>query len=117
MDTRVLINLFHILLVAPFLIWTGVSRGNAPEGSFMLLFFLGIVVFLYHSYKSWIRLSANSSYVWVNLIHALWIGPLLLYIGAKKKETPRPAFELLLLTAFGALGYHLYELAAHYDFL
>jgi hypothetical protein len=53
----------------------------------------------------------------VNLIHALWIGPLLLYIGAKKKETPRPAYELLLLTAFGALGYHMYELAAHYDFL
>lgn len=55
--------------------------------------------------------------MWVNLIHFLWIGPLILYIGAYKKETPRPAYELLLLTTFGALGYHLYELATQYDFL
>jgi hypothetical protein len=53
----------------------------------------------------------------VNLIHALWVGPLLLYIGIHKKETVRAAYELLLLTGFAALGYHLYELAAHYDFI
>jgi hypothetical protein len=34
-----------------------------------------------------------------------------------KKDTPRPAYELLLLTAFGALGYHLYEIASYYDYL
>jgi hypothetical protein len=34
-----------------------------------------------------------------------------------KKDTPRPAYELLLLTAFAAFGYHLYELAAYSDFL
>jgi N,N'-diacetyllegionaminate synthase len=34
-----------------------------------------------------------------------------------KKETPRSAYEILLLTSFGALGYHLYELATQYDFL
>jgi hypothetical protein len=117
MDTRVLINLFHISLVVPFLLWIGISRGNTPDGAYIALIVLGIIVTLYHSYKAWIRFSSNSSYIWVNLIHALWIGPLLLYIGAKKKETPRPAYELLLLTAFGALGYHMYELAAHYDFL
>jgi hypothetical protein len=117
MDKHVLINLFHILLVAPFFIWVGISRGSVPDGAYIALIVLGIIVTLYHSYKSWVRLSSFSSYVWVNLIHALWIGPLLLYIGAKKKETPRPAYELLLLTAFGALGYHLYELASHYDFL
>jgi hypothetical protein len=117
MDSRIIINLFHIFLVAPFLIWIGISRGNTPDSAFMVLLVLGIIVTLYHAYKSWIRLSANSSYVWVNLIHALWIGPLLLYIGARKKDTGRPYFELLLLTAFGALGYHLYELVTHYDLL
>jgi multisubunit Na+/H+ antiporter MnhB subunit len=117
MDARVVINLFHILFVAPFLLWVGISRGNTPDGAFTTLLVLGIIVTLYHAYKSWIRLAAKSSYVWVNLIHALWIGPLLLYIGARKKDTERPVFEMLLLTAFGALGYHLYELAAHYDFL
>lgn len=117
MDARILINLFHILLVVPFLVWIGVSRTNIPDAAFNTLLAVGIIVVLYHAYKSYIRLASNSGFVWVNLIHALWIGPLMLYIGAKKKETPRPAFELLLLTAFGALGYHLYELVTHYDFL
>lgn len=117
MDGRVVINLFHILFVVPFFIWIGVSRGNTPEGAFIALLVLGVIVALYHAYKTWIRLAAKSSYVWVNLIHALWIGPLMIYIGTRKKDTGRPFFEMLLLTAFGALGYHLYELAAHYDFL
>lgn len=117
MDKHVLINLFHIALIVPFFLWIGISRGNVPDGAYIALIVLGIIVTLYHAYKAFIRISNNSSYVWVNLIHALWIGPLLIYIGAKKKDTPRPAYELLLLTAFGALGYHMYELAAHYDFL
>ncbi len=117
MDAHVIINLFHILLVAPFLIWVGVSRSNLPDGAFITLLVVGIIVTFYHAYKSWIRFSAKSNYIWVNLIHFLWIGPLMVYIGTRKKDTPRPAFELLLLTAFGALGYHMYELAAHYDFL
>ena len=117
MDAHVLVNLFHILLVAPFLLWVGISRGNLPDGVFIGLIVLGIIVTLYHAFKAYRRLVAGSGYAWVNIIHALWIGPLLLFIGSKKREGHRPAYELLLLTAFGALGYHLYELAAHYDFL
>ncbi len=117
MDTHVILNIFHIMLVAPFLIWVGISRDRLPEGVFTALIVLGIVLTLYHGFKAYNRLVAKSSYVWVNLIHALWVGPLLFYVGVNKKETPRSAFELVLLTAFGALGYHMYGLAAHYDFL
>ena len=117
MDTRILINLFHIILVVPFLIWIGITRGNLPEEVFKALVGLGAILAVYHGYKSWIRWQQGSQYLWVNLIHALWIGPLLVYIGANKKDTPRSAYELLLLTSFGALGYHLYELATQYDFL
>lgn len=117
MDIHILLNLFHILLVAPGLIWVGISRGNLPSGVFTALLMLGIFITVYHGYKAYNRFVAKSAYIWVNLIHFVWIGPLLMYIGARKKETPRPAYELLLLTAFGALGYHLYELVTHYDFL
>lgn len=117
MDTRVLLNLFHILLVVPFFLWVGVSRGTLPDGTFITCLVLGLIVFLYHGFKAWIRLQQKSGLVWINLVHFLWVGPLLMYIGAKKKEAPRPAYELLLLTGFAALGYHLYELAAHYDFM
>ena len=52
---------------------------------------------------------ANPS-IWVNLIHMLVIAPLLLWIGYYGKETSRAAYELLLMTGFAALGYHLYSL-------
>jgi hypothetical protein len=117
MDIHVLLSLFHILLVVPFFLWVGVSRGTLPEGAFTACFIIGLFLVVYHAVKAWIRFQKQSSYLWVNLIHALWIGPLLMYIGARKKDAPRPAYELLLLTGFAALGYHLYELATHYDFL
>ena len=41
----------------------------------------------------------------------LVVAPLLLWIGYYGKETSRAAYELLLMTGFAALGYHLYSLA------
>lgn len=113
MDTHVLINLFHILLVVPFFLWVGISRAGLPIAAYWVLVGLGLILIIYHGYKAYLRYTQGSNMIWVNLIHALWIGPLLLYIGLKKKDTERPAYELLLLTTFGALGYHLYELAAY----
>jgi len=117
MDTHIIINLFHILLIAPFLLWVGISRGSFPDWVFTTLMALGAILVLYQGCKAYTRFVKGSNYIWVNLIHVLWVGPLLLYIGYKKKDTPRPAYELLLLTAFGAFGYHLYSLASEYDFL
>lgn len=115
-DTHVILNIFHILLVAPFFLWIGVSRGSLPDGAFVTCLILGLLLVVYHGYKAFIRFMSKSNYLWVNLIHALIVGPLLLYVGINKKDTPRPAFEMLLLVGFAALGYHLYELATHYDF-
>jgi len=117
MDTRLLLNFFHILLVAPFLLWIGIARGNIPAEVFQGLVALGIFLIIYHGYKAYGRWLKSSDNLWVNLIHVVWLGPLLIYIGYRKKETPRSAYEMLLLTAFGALGYHLYEVATTFDFL
>lgn len=116
MDAHVILNLFHILLVAPFFLWVGISRSTLPGWVYGVLFFLGLILVVYHGYKAYVRWTQKSNYIWVNLIHAIVVGPLLLYIGAMKKETPRPAYEMLLLVAFSALGYHLYELAMYHDF-
>ena len=116
MDSHLIINLLHILLIAPFLIWVGISRNTLPNPWFIVVLVLGIIVTVYHAYKALIRYTKGSSFIWVNLIHALWVGPLLIYIGARKENAPRWSFELLLLTAFSALGYHLYNAAVYYDF-
>jgi len=38
------------------------------------------------------------------------VGPILVYIGLMKKETPFKAFEIVLMLAFASLGYHGYYL-------
>ena len=113
MDAHVIINLFHIFIAAPFLLWIGIARSSIPDQVFMLLIGLGIFMIIYHGYKAYVKYFKGSNSIWVNVIHVVWVAPLLIYIGANKKETMRPAYELVLLTAFGALGYHLYELAAY----
>lgn len=113
LDGHAYLNLFHIFLVVPFFLWVGIARANLPIPVFWVLVGLGILLAIYHGYKAVIRYMNESPMIWVNLIHALWVGPLLFYIGFNKKDTPRPAYELLLLTAFGALGYHLYEFAQY----
>lgn len=51
--------------------------------------------------------------LWINVMHVLYIGPLLIYIGYNKKDTPRYAYEILALFGFGALGYHIYQTIVH----
>ena len=45
---------------------------------------------------------------WVNLIHILLVGPVLVYIGYNGEKTQRLYFELLLMLGFAAIGYHGY---------
>lgn len=117
MDARVLLNLFHIFIIAPLFLWAGMIRSNAPDYLYIVLLILGVILFFYQSYKAYLRFVQKSNYIWVNLLHIILIAPLLIYVGIYKKETPRPAYELLLLAGFGALGYHLYEFAMFHDFL
>jgi hypothetical protein len=77
---------------------------------YKVAFVVGIVVTLYHGYKSILKLKAGSQSLWVNLLHVLFVGPLLIYIGLNEQQTPRAAYELLAITGFGAAGYHIYYL-------
>ena len=110
MDTHLLIGLLHLAIIVPFLLYVGFNRAATPECMYSVLFGTGILIMIFHGYKAAIRIMAASPVVWVNLIHALLIGPLILWIGYYAKRTERPAYEMLLIAAFGALGYHLYTL-------
>lgn len=110
MGSHIPINVFHILVVVPFFLYVAFVRGQLVPWVFNILLGLGGVILLYHlmlSYKKWV---AKSPSLWVNLIHVIAVAPLLIYIGVKGYDTPRWAFEILALTAFGALGYHLYSM-------
>ena len=110
MDIHLLLSLFHIFAVVPFFLYIALSRANTPYSVYKAAFVVGILVTLYHGYKSILKFKAGSQSLWVNLIHVLFIGPLLIYIGLNEQQTPRAAYELLAITGFGAAGYHIYYL-------
>jgi hypothetical protein len=110
LDQHFVLSVVHLLFVVPLFLVIGVMRGNTPHWLFQSVFLIGAVLLVYHGFKLVVRLHARSNYAWVNAIHLLWIAPLLLYIGYYKKDTPRSAYEMLLLLGFAAGGYHLYSL-------
>lgn len=109
-DTYFLVAIFHVIVVAPALIYVGIQRAATPDWMYTVLIAFGILVLLYHGFKSIGRVMAKSPWAWVNLLHALVVAPLFLWVGYYGKRTGRPAYDMLLLTAFAAFGFHLYRL-------
>jgi hypothetical protein len=107
---HITLSLFHILAVSPFLLYIAIVRGQLQPWMFTLLQILGILILIYHSYRTIVRWRAHSSAVWINLIHVLTVAPLLIYIGSRGYDTPRWAYEVLAMLSFAALGYHLYSI-------
>ena len=110
MDAFFLIVILHVVVIVPFLLWVGFNRAATPEWAYNVLFGTGLLVLIYHSYKALTRLLAGSMDAWKNLIHVLIVSPLFLWIGYYGKRTERPAYDMLLVAAFGAFGFHLYKL-------
>jgi uncharacterized membrane protein len=109
-DNHFWIAIIHLLFVVPLFLYVGFSRANTPQWLYMALFVIGAVIAVYHGFKLLIRLKNRSAYWWVNAIHVITVAPLLMYLGYHKKETPRFAYELLLMLAFAAAGYHTFSI-------
>ena len=109
MGSQTLIHLFHVFIVSSFLIYVGIKRTSLNPILLKACFIIGFGIVLLHSYKTYVKYSLGTS-VWMNLLHVLLVGPLLLYIGYQGVKTSRKFFEVLLMLGFASLGYHLYYL-------
>jgi len=109
MTKEFLVHLFHILVVGSLFLYVGITKSNIPSLMYSVLTILGIVIILYHIFKVYKKLQLGFN-PWVNYIHILFVGPLLLYIGLNREKTPRPYFEIVLMLGFAAIGYHGYYL-------
>ena len=107
MNPESLVHLFNILIVGCLFLYVGIERTNIPSFMFPLLLGLGVIVILYHMFKVYTYMKQGRGY-WVNLIHILLVGPLLVYIGYNGEKTARLYFELLLMLGFASIGYHGY---------
>ena len=114
-DKHVIISLFHIIIVVPFFAYIFINKSSTPEWAYTLLFSLGIIVLLFHFYKSVVKFMAQSNSLWINVVHVVAVAPIMIYIGYTSKNTPRPAYEILSLITFAALGYHLYSMIDNLD--
>jgi hypothetical protein len=106
MNSHILIALFHIFTVVPLFFYVGFARDNTATQLYPILFGLGLIVLFYHLYKAVVKWQVGAPSAWINWIHALVIGPVLIYIGRRGKDTVRGAYEILLMLAFAAAGYH-----------
>jgi hypothetical protein len=109
MNKEQLVHLFHIIIVGGLFLYVGIQRDKIPKLMYPILLALGSIIVLYHIYKAYKYIKDKKPY-WVNLIHIIIIGPLLIYIGYNREKTSRRFFEILLMLAFASIGYHGYYL-------
>jgi len=114
-DNHFWLAVIHLILVVPLFLYIGFVRADTPRWLYLALLSIGLVIVVYHGYKLVVRLKNRSGQSWINAIHLLTVAPLLIYIGYHKKDTPRFAYELMLMLGFGAGGYHLFSLVKQMD--
>ena len=109
MNEITILQLFHIFLIGPLLLYIGIIRDKIPNYLFTILFYLSIFILLFHLYKIYKNLSIGKL-PWINYMHVFVIFPLLFYIGYNKTNTPRFIFEYIFMLAFAVIGYNSYYL-------
>lgn len=106
LDHHSLIHLFHIFIIGSFLLYIGIKQSNLSTTWFHIMIGVGVSVIGYHAYKYFILNKGQGS--WISLFHMLFIAPLLIVTGYLGASAPRYLFELILMAAFAAMGYHAY---------
>ena len=105
MNTSLIIHVLHITIISGLFWYVGLKRNSIPPVMYTGLIGLGFVILFYHLYKLYLRVM-NKQVPWVNAIHIFVVAPLLLFIGYNRDNTPRYAYELLLMLGFASFGYH-----------
>ncbi len=97
------IHLLHLFILGPLLLLIGLGLTDnwVPRP---VIAILGALIMIYHLYRAYSN-SLVGKPLWVNLLHLIVIGPILLGYGYTGERWLR---ELILLSAFAAIGYHGY---------
>jgi lipoprotein signal peptidase len=101
-------HIFHICIGIYFL-YIAIHKNTTPLFMYHILLVLGLITLGVHLFIGYNKLKASKN-PWVNCIHIFIIAPILLYIGYHKQTSRLLYYELLMLIAFAAIGYHSYYL-------
>jgi len=105
LPTNAFINLFHLLFVAPLLLYIGQQKSDAPAQVYSILLALSLVVLLYHSWRL-STLGMNP----INLFHVAFVAPFLFYIAWNKGMVDARLFMLASALAVLVIVYHAWRL-------
>lgn len=103
MSPHTILSLAHIFAIAPLLVIIAKTNWIPP----MVVAGIGAFIALYHAYKAYRHIAAGEA-AWVNLFHALVVGPVIVAHGLY--PSTRYLSEFILMFAFAAVGYHAYYL-------
>jgi len=96
------IHLLHLIIIVPIFFY--ISLINYPHWVYNIILLFGLITLTYHIY---LQIMYNKS---IKLFHIFIVSPLLIYIGYMKPNKNNIAYQLILLLAFSALGYHTMKL-------
>lgn len=121
------VNLLHILVVAPLLIWIGYKLNtnidihiniNNIEKTLILLIGLGVIGF--HGYKTITKqlngesISNNYKYQ-INVLHFLFIGPVVAWVAFKLHNNKTPTdLEKITLLLLGCIAFIYHSLRFYF---
>ena len=114
MSKELFVHLFHIILVGGLFLYVSLKNASMSKFMFPFLFFLGFIIIIYHSYKSYTYYLLKKSFN-VNLFHIFIVAPLLIYIGCEEPAPNKFAYQLLLMLAFSVIGYHGYYMILDFN--
>lgn len=105
LPTNSFINLFHILFVAPLLLYIGMKQSNAPTQVYSILLVLSLFVLFYHAWRL-STLGINP----INLFHVAFVAPFLFYIAWNKGMIDSRLFMVASALAVLVIVYHTWRL-------
>lgn len=99
MDPRIIVNLFHILVVAPLFLFIGYYKSDTSETVFNFVVFLSLFVIAYHAWRYY------QTGWFINYVH-IFIGIVLLILSFFGKKLPNFIFYIFYVMASLVIGIH-----------
>jgi CHASE2 domain-containing sensor protein len=100
MDYKQAINLFHIAVVAPLLVYIGYQGKEAGDNVFTALIIIALGVIAYHGFRYY------STGWWINLMH-VFAGLALIVLGWIGTGLPDWGYWLYYILAAVTIGWHV----------
>ena len=115
MNNLIYLYLFHLFVIAPLFIFVGYNKKNINHYIFLSLLILGIINLIYHLYLLFNIYNKHKIISHINIMHILFVAPLLIYIGYLKNDTPSIYLDYLLILGSGLTLYFIYKLFKIYN--